>query len=480
VPTDARAGVTAAVLGILPSDSRSHRGGVTGRARGVPIQRVLATLRDPMLRNGHALIISAASAQIIGVAFWVVAARSFPAATVGRNSAAISVTTFLAGVAELNLMSALVRFLPTSGNRSRRFILTIYAVSVAIAILLGAGFMLLVPQIEPQLDYLRSSPVMAAWFVLSVATGAIFVLQDSALTGVRAAPFVPVENIAFSLVKLAIMIPVMQLLPVAGIYVAWTLAFLLAVIPTNGYLFGRAIPRHIRGRPATGPPPRLRNIQSYVIPDSVAAMFFMASTSLLPLLIIRRAGAAAAAHYSLAWLMGYSLYLVSLNMGSSLIVETADNQDRLRARCVRALTHLGKLLIPIVIVTVVAAPYLLLVFGPGYARADAGALRLLALSSIPAMVTNLAVSVTRSKRRMKVVVGIQFSICALVWALSFVLVGPLGITGVGAAWLIAQSAVAAVLLVWPALWIPARRPPRHAASVTVTPAASPEPMRAGR
>jgi O-antigen/teichoic acid export membrane protein len=433
-----------------------------------------------MLRNGYALIVSAASSQIIGVAFWVVAARSFPAATVGRNSAAISVTTFLAGIAELNLMSALVRFLPTSGRRSVRFILTIYAASAAIAVLLGIGFLLLVAQIEPQLGYLRSSPAMAAWFVLSVATGAIFVLQDSALTGVRAAPFVPVENVAFSLVKLAIMIPIMRLLPVAGIYVAWTFAFLLAVIPTNAYLFGRAIPRHIRERPATGPPPRLRNIQSYVIPDSLAAMFFMASTSLLPLLIIRRVGPAAAAHYSLAWLMGYALYLVSLNMGSSLIVETADNQARLRARCVRALTHLGKVLIPVVIITVVAAPYLLLVFGPGYALADVGALRLLALSSIPAMVTNLAVSVTRSKRRMKVVVGIQLSICALVWGLSIVLIGPLGITGVGAAWFIAQSAVAAVLLVSPGLWIPARRPPRHAASVTARPAASSEPMGPGR
>ncbi|HEY6278630.1 MAG TPA: hypothetical protein VIX86_20145 [Streptosporangiaceae bacterium] len=441
----------------------------------------MAILRDPMLRNGHALIVSAASSQIIGVAFWVVAARSYPAAMVGRNSAAISVTTFLAGIAELNLMSTLVRFLPTSGRRSARFILTVYAASAAIAMVLGAGFLLLIPQIEPQLDFLRSSPAMATWFAVSVVTGAIFVLQDSALTGVRAAPFVPVENIAFSLVKLGIMFPIVRLVPGSGIYVAWTLGFLLAVIPTNGYLFGRAIPRHVRTRPATGPPPRLRNIQSYLIPDSVAAMFFMASTSLLPLLIIRRLGAAAAAHYSLAWLMGYALYLVSLNMGSSLVVETADDQDRLRARCVRALTHLGKLVVPVVILVVVAAPYLLLVFGRGYARADVGALRLLALSAIPALVTNLAVSVTRSQRRMAVVVGIQLSICALVWGLASVLMGPLGITGVGAAWFIAQSAVAAVLLVWPGLWVPAKRLPRHAVAETAEPPASPEPAgQAGR
>jgi O-antigen/teichoic acid export membrane protein len=426
-----------------------------------PMQRVLSVLRDPMLRNGHALIVSAAASQLIGVAFWVVAARSFPAATVGRNSAAISVTLFLAGVAELNLMSSLVRFLPTSGARSTRFILTVYAVSATIGLLLGLGFLVIIPQIEPQLGYLRSSPAIAAWFAVSIAIGAIFVLQDSALTGVRAAPFVPVENIAFSLVKLGIM-------------------FLLAVIPTNAYLFGRAIPRHIRTRPATGPPPRLRNIQSYLIPDSLAAMFFMACTSLLPLLIIRLQGAAAAGHYSLAWLIGYALYLVSLNMGSSLIVETADNQAQLRDRCMRALTHLGKLVVPIVIFVIVTAPYLLLIFGPGYARADVGVLRLLALSSIPAVVTNTAVSVTRSQRRMAIVVCIQLSICALVWGLSIGLIHPLGITGVGAAWFIAQSAVAAVLLVWPGLWIPARRAPRHAAGPPPDQAGQPHRATEGR
>jgi O-antigen/teichoic acid export membrane protein len=445
-----------------------------------PMQRVLSVLRDPMLRNGHALIVSAAASQLIGVAFWVVAARSFPAATVGRNSAAISVTLFLAGVAELNLMSSLVRFLPTSGARSTRFILTVYAVSATIGLLLGLGFLVIIPQIEPQLGYLRSSPAIAAWFAVSIAIGAIFVLQDSALTGVRAAPFVPVENIAFSLVKLGIMFPIVALLPGSGIYVAWTFSFLLAVIPTNAYLFGRAIPRHIRTRPATGPPPRLRNIQSYLIPDSLAAMFFMACTSLLPLLIIRLQGAAAAGHYSLAWLIGYALYLVSLNMGSSLIVETADNQAQLRDRCMRALTHLGKLVVPIVIFVIVTAPYLLLIFGPGYARADVGVLRLLALSSIPAVVTNTAVSVTRSQRRMAIVVGIQLSICALVWGLSIGLIHPLGITGVGAAWFIAQSAVAAVLLVWPGLWIPARRAPRHAAGPPPDQAGQPHRATEGR
>jgi hypothetical protein len=66
-------------------------------------------LGDPMLRNGYALIVSATAAQVLGVLYWIIAARTAPAAVVGRNATAISVMLFLAGVAELNLMSTLIR-----------------------------------------------------------------------------------------------------------------------------------------------------------------------------------------------------------------------------------------------------------------------------------------------------------------------------------------------------------------------------------
>ncbi|HUY48267.1 MAG TPA: hypothetical protein VMV92_21480 [Streptosporangiaceae bacterium] len=430
----------------MTAAARAYRG-IAG-----PVRNVLA---DPMLRNGHALIFSGGVTQVIGILYWIVAVRNYPAAVLGRNSAAISVTLFLAGVAELNMMSTLVRFLPTSGNRSARLILTVYAASAAVAAVLGAGFLALIPLVEPQLGFLRSSPFLAVWFVVAVITGAIFVLQDSALTGVRAAPFVPVENASFSIAKLAMMVPFVSLMPAAGIYVSWTAAFALAVLPTNAYLFGRAIPRHLRRAPDTGAPPRFRDMRSYFVPDTLAGFIFMAATALLPLMIIDRLGPAAAGHYALAWMIGFALYLVSLNMGSSLVVETAADQSELRERCLRSITHLAKLLVPAVAVIVVATPYLLALLGPGYARADGGALRLLALAALPALITNTAISVTRSRRRMSMVVGIQIAISTLMWGLSAALMGPFGITGIGAAWLTAQTATAAVLVARPRLWLPA-------------------------
>lgn len=447
---------------VAPSGTTLAGGIVPERTLPWPIDPVVHVLRDPMLRNGYALVLSAGVTQLIGIVYWVAAARSYPAAVVGRNSAAISITMFLAGLAELNLMGTLVRFLPVSGARSVRLILTIYATSAAAAAVIGMCFIVLVTRIEPQLAFLRSSPFLALWFVVSLITGAIFVLQDSALTGLRAAPFVPVENAGFSLVKLVLMFPLMGLLPTAGIYLSWTATFAISLIPTNAYIFFRAVPRHLRAQPPdAGPPPRFRDIRSFLVVDSLAGYCMLACTTGLPLLIIDRLGPAAAGHYALAWTVGFSLYLVSLNIGSSLTVETAADQSEIRGRCLRCVTHQAKLLVPAVALIVAAAPHLLMIFGPAYAAADAGALRLLALAALPALITNTAISVTRSQRRMRMVAGIQVSICILMWGLSAVLMGPLGITGVGAAWLIAQGATAVALLAWPSSWLPAGRRPRQ-------------------
>lgn len=73
------------------------------------LQPLASVPGDPMLRNGYALIVSATVTQVLGVRYWIVAARTAPAAAAGRNSTAMSVMLFLAGVAELNLMSTLIR-----------------------------------------------------------------------------------------------------------------------------------------------------------------------------------------------------------------------------------------------------------------------------------------------------------------------------------------------------------------------------------
>ena len=70
--------------------------------KNLSVQRLVAHTRTPLYRNGYALILSAAATSGLGVVYWMLATRYYPAEVVGLNSAVISAMLFVAGVAQLS------------------------------------------------------------------------------------------------------------------------------------------------------------------------------------------------------------------------------------------------------------------------------------------------------------------------------------------------------------------------------------------
>ena len=73
-------------------------------------ETVRAHLRVPLFRDGYALVANEGLTAALGLVYWLIAAREYAPSVVGTNTAAISAMMFIAGVAQLNLMSALLRF----------------------------------------------------------------------------------------------------------------------------------------------------------------------------------------------------------------------------------------------------------------------------------------------------------------------------------------------------------------------------------
>jgi len=105
-----------------------------------------------------------------------------------------------------------------------------------------------------------------------------------------------------------------------------------------------------------------------------------------------------------------------------------------------------RLVAPLVALTVVLAPYGLLVFGQDYSDAGTPLLRWLAIGAIPNVIVALGVSVARIEHRGWAVVISQGAHAVLVIALSAILLPDLGIEGVGISWDISQTAIALVML----------------------------------
>ena len=84
----------------------------------------LAThLREPMRRSAYALILGTGLTSILGMIFWVLAARLLTSEAVGTGTALTSAMTFLATVSTLGLGNTLVRFLAPAAAKARPVIL---------------------------------------------------------------------------------------------------------------------------------------------------------------------------------------------------------------------------------------------------------------------------------------------------------------------------------------------------------------------
>ena len=403
---------------------------------------------EPVYRAGYLLVVNSVLSAVTGMTFWLLAARVYPPAVVGSNSSALFAMTFLAGLSQLNLTNALLRFLPTtSGARTRRMVsgvlLTVSAVAIAAAIvfLLGLG------RWAPGLVPLFQKWPLDVLFVGGTAVSTLLLLQTAALVALGRAAAATTANQVFGWLKLGLLFVCVRLLPSSGVMVAWILATGVALAGGLVFLARTALPEFDRSttRALDSAPPTRRDLLRFVGPDYVASLSWIASTSLVPLIVLNLTDASHAAVFGLAWSMCLVLYGVPAALGQSLIAHGARDLSKVGHHHRHILGSCLLVLTPVVAVLVVGAPLVLRLFGPWYAAGGTSTLRLLSLSTLPNAVVALAVSRARARRDMRTVVASMVTLLVLVLGLSLYLVPRVGIAGGGMAWLLGECVVAAAI-----------------------------------
>jgi O-antigen/teichoic acid export membrane protein len=419
---------------------------------------VLHELRNPLLRNGHLLTLSSALTAIVGFGYWTVAAWKYDPATVGINSAAISMMIMVASIAQLNLWSAAVRFVPIAGRRTTQLVAGVYLLSGCVALLVGVCSVALVRLVSPGAKFLDGT-LSCAMFVFAAIAYTIFVIQDGVLAALHRTLLVPLGNFVFGVLKVGLVVVLAATMPRRGIFASWALSLGCIVLAISIFLFGWAIPRHQRRAADTlDTMPPVRQLVRFVAFDYIGEICLVGSHTVLPMLVFALLGAEQNAYFAMAWLIAYSAHLIGHNMGISLVVESAGDQSHLARQVRHILTHSSKLLVLVVLALIVSAPYLLGVFGNSYRDAD-NTLRLLALAALPNLLLTTAVSSARARRRMGLVVYTEATLCFLTLGLTWLLLPIIGIVGAGLALLLAQSLLACCLLVRRDLWMNFDSPP---------------------
>ena len=403
--------------------------------------RLRSQLRVPVLRAGYALVLSSLSTSALGGLFWFVAARRLSTESVGVGSSLVAATTLLAGIANLGLKNGLLRFIPTAGSSTRHLITRSYAVAATCAVIAGTVFLVGLRVWSPDLLFLRSDTAAILVFLATLAAWSVFVLQDSVLIGLGHADWVPVENIAFALVKIGLLVSLVAISPNWGVFLAWAIPTFALIVIVNAGILRFFLPR-VRSSDLVATP--FRSVIRFSLADQVATLLWLATIDGLTLLVLRRSGAAAAAYYYLAAQIAYGLYLVSGCIGAALVAEGARDQRSLASLHRRSTRQAFGLVIPATAMVIVTAPWLQGVFGPEYRTNATVLLQLLALSAVPYTFTSLTLSRARVLGRMRVVIGGHAAIFVLCVGLAAILQEQHGLNGVGFGVLVGQSCVAAV------------------------------------
>jgi O-antigen/teichoic acid export membrane protein len=437
---------------------QSRAASLSGAHRFVPDEPrearevVTSHLRIPLFRNAYALVVSGVASTVVGLAFWALAARCYPAAEVGRAASAISAMTMLTALLQLNLNTGLMRFLPEAGRFGRALLLRAYAVTTATTTA-GAIVVVLLFSGHSFLAGLGAHPtVFKILFVISVPLWSAFVMQDAALIGLRSAVYVPIENLAFAIAKLGLLIALVSW-STGGLLAAWILPAGLLIVPVTWLILARLLPSKV-DEPAT-----VRSwsqVRRYLAADFSGSFLETLAAATVPILVSWRLGLVQGAYFYTSWVVLVGIEMVLGSIGSSLTVEGAHDRPAL-LRLRRSATALTAAFVAAAVtIGLFAAPLLLSIIGSQYAAHGTTLFRLLLLAIPFRAVVVLRLSTARVERRGLTILIYQGIYALLLFVGCSAGLGVLGIDAVGWVFLCIQILLAIAVTIERRM-----RPERH-------------------
>ena len=391
--------------------------------------------------NAAALMLTTLITAGVGLIFWGLAAGRYDSAFVGRSSAELSAIMLLAALCQLNLSQVFPRFIPTAGARTREFVLKGYASTVSLSIVAGTVFSM--TRLGDRL-IIGGTPGRVL-FVGTVALVTIFVLQDSVLTGLRQAKWIPLENVCAAILRVLLVIALASTALDSAIVLAWVVPMAVAAIGVNLFLFGSALPKRVKASEGRSDLPERRTFLVFAAAEYANGLVTSLIPLILPLMVVVQLGDEANAYFYVPWLINSSINVLVINIATSLIVEAAHDVSRATEYFRRAMKFSLLVAIPAATIEFIFAPQILGILGPEYVEHGVGVSRLLALYVPFNLMNILYASMCRIDRTIKRLAAIQIVTGSLLLGVSWVLMGHFGVKGPALAYLLVQGTSGLIL-----------------------------------
>ncbi len=387
---------------------------------------------DSLFRNSVFLILSTAIMSVLGFGFWLFVAHLYTPEDIGSASALIAITTLLGNISLLGLEASLIRFLPASQNQSRDINAATIAVTGA-SILAATAYLLVSPLLGVHITLLDGTWDKIGFVVLMVVVS-LNSLTDAVFIANRRAELHTMTYTMLATVKL--ILPLM-LIPFGsmGIFAAYAAAMLSSLILT-GFLMRRSIGYHVGSKPNWQ---LIRRTRKYSTNNYVGHILSSLTSQIMPPLILARLGAGEVACFSMAWTMANFLYIIPTAVAQSLLAESAGTPAAKRAHLRGAVKLLVLTLVPMVALSMLAAPILLEIFGQKYSAGSTGVFQILALSTFFVAINEVCNTILNIEHRSSGVVASQLSALSVTLVSTFFLL-KFGLVGVGISLILGNAA----------------------------------------
>lgn len=407
---------------------------------------------DHLVRNALFLLLSSGSVGIFGFVFWLLAAHLYSSASVGRAATVISALSVIAFISDLGLGGTLIRILPTSRDPDAE-INTALLLCGAFAMVVATCYLIVVPSLVPNLEFLRANIFKSVGFVLLNGCAAANLLTDSVFIANRKSQYnLLVDGAIQGVTKLACL-GVFVSLTAYGIVASSGLGSAIAVIASLIFM-GWRVNYHPKLRIDFAPFVRTLH---FTVTNYVGGVFQLLPLLFLPIIVVHGQGVRHAAYFFIAFNLANLTYGVSFAMGGSLFAEGSQEAADIGALAGRAAKLLTPLIMGIALVVAAGSHWILLIYGGNYSH-NATPAFLILIAALPIVsLNNIIQMLLKLRGRLNLVIIVNVVSSVIIIGTS-TLWSSKSLSWIALAWLLGNLVAALLSLVG---WLlPMRSTPR--------------------
>ena len=396
---------------------------------------------DALLRNSIYIMGTNVVTAGFGYIFWIAAAHAYSTYDVGLASALISVMLLASVLSNLGICSTMVEMLPRRES-GHAWSLTLNAgvgTGMFTGILAGIIVVVTLPLFSSQFAIVEHQFGYAITLVAGVPFMTLSLLFDQAFVAEHAGRNMLLRNLIVSVLKIPLLVVPVLLLARAGtldIFSSWVLATAISLIGAMLLVLhlGRAYRLAVRGILT-----QVRSMFSSLAGHHFINLGGLTPSYLLPVIVAARLSPGDNAYYYTTTKLSDFFFMSSSAVAVALFAEGSRAATDLASKVRSSAKTIGIFLVPGMIFLFVVGGYIMLLFGPSYARHGLLLLRILIIAAVFDAITNIYVSVLRVQKRLRYAALFNLGMAALDLTCAWILLPILGIVGVGWSFVIAQG-----------------------------------------